>query len=85
MGNLGVFFRSEDFDGTYTGVKQTTGVTKVVRHDGLHYNSLVGNNHVLLYEGDDAYEVLAEKGKRFFDELHDIDIKGMTLPDGTCQ
>eukprot|EP00873_Tetraselmis_striata_P042674 jgi/Tetstr1/462938/TSEL_007886.t1 len=61
------------------GVKQTTGVTKGVRHGGLHNNGLVGNIHVLLYEGDDAYEVLAEKGKRFFDGLNDIATKGVTL------
>eukprot|EP00873_Tetraselmis_striata_P008843 jgi/Tetstr1/429107/TSEL_019069.t1 len=72
-----------DSAGAYMGVKQTTGVTKVVRHDGRQNNSLVGNNHVLLYEGDDAYEVLAEKGKRFFDELNDIATKGVTLPNGT--
>eukprot|EP00873_Tetraselmis_striata_P045323 jgi/Tetstr1/465587/TSEL_010234.t1 len=72
-----------DSAGAYMGVKQTTGVTKVVRHDGLQNNSLVGNSHVLMYEGDYAYEVLAEKGKRFFGELNDIAIKGVTLPDST--
>eukprot|EP00873_Tetraselmis_striata_P019008 jgi/Tetstr1/439272/TSEL_027714.t1 len=72
-----------DYASAYMGVKQTTGVTKVVRHDGLHNNSLVGYIPVLMYEGDDAFEVLAEKGKRFFDELNDIAIKGVTLPDGT--
>eukprot|EP00873_Tetraselmis_striata_P027256 jgi/Tetstr1/447520/TSEL_034900.t1 len=36
-----------------------------------------------MYEGDGAYGVLAEKGKRFFDELNGIAIKGVTLPDGT--
>eukprot|EP00873_Tetraselmis_striata_P006714 jgi/Tetstr1/426978/TSEL_017191.t1 len=57
------------------GVKQTTGVTKVVRLDGLQNNNLVGNSPALLCERDDAaYEVLAEKGKRFFST------NSMTLP-----
>eukprot|EP00873_Tetraselmis_striata_P003104 jgi/Tetstr1/423368/TSEL_014055.t1 len=66
------------------GVKETTGVTKVVRPDGLQNNSLVGNSPALLCERDDAaYEVLAEKGKRFFDELNYIATKGVTLSYGT--
>eukprot|EP00873_Tetraselmis_striata_P023177 jgi/Tetstr1/443441/TSEL_031452.t1 len=65
-----------DSAGAYTGVKYTTGVTKVVRHDGLQNHSLIGKRHFLLYDGDDAYDVLAEKGKR----LNDIAIKYLKPP-----
>lgn len=72
-----------DSASAYRGVKQTTGVCKVVRFDGEENNSLRGNCPVILYEGDDAYEVLAEKGKRFFDEMNEMAINGVTLQDGT--
>lgn len=72
-----------DSAGAYRGVKQTTGVVKVVRFDGEENNSLVGNTSVLLYEGDDAYEYLAEKGKLFFEELNKLAIDGVDLQDGT--
>eukprot|EP00873_Tetraselmis_striata_P038861 jgi/Tetstr1/459125/TSEL_004573.t1 len=65
------------------GVKQTTGVTKVVCYDSVDNNSLLGNNPALLYEGDDCYGMLAEKGKPFFDGLSYIGKHGAELDDGT--
>ena len=62
--------------------KQTTGIVKVVAHDGKGLNNPLALIIVLLYEGGDDHSGLAKNGEKVRQQLLEMETQGLTLEDG---